>query len=109
MELRIKRKDEYEWYDCFRFVKWASRKDTKEALIDKSYRSKRKLLVKVGNLKAISEEIVVIFTYITKIICIAYYEEEKEIDLLVGYSFMDSYTVSFKVEDFSIVKILEDL
>ena len=111
MDLTIRSKDtKYEWSNGFILARWKSRNETKKPLFYKSSVSKKRIFGDVAKLadSEISEELVVILSHITELVGIAIYEEEQEVELLVGESlFSTTHKVIFPLKNNSVVKLLE--
>ena len=111
MDLTIRSKEnKYKWRDEFIFARWKSRKQPKECLFYSESVSKKRFFKDVAKLadSEISEELVVILSHITELACIAIYEEEQEMELIIGESlFSTTHTVTFILENKSVIKLLE--
>lgn len=71
--------------------------------------SKKKLLKKVSSLEKIPKELVIILCYITELMGIIYYKNEKQLELVVGSSISNQTRITFYLENYNIYQWLEDL
>lgn len=101
--------DKYDWNDEFVLAKWESREECKKTIFYKTGMSKKKLLKEVSSLEKIPEEFVIILSYITELIGIIYYKNEKELELVIGSSISNQTRITFSLENYNIYQWLEDL
>lgn len=98
------------WCETVKFNIWKNRKDTTKAVYSKIISRKKLIIDIVCSDKLLYQECSsIIMRHIVDLIAIIFYEEECEIELIVGESLVGSDRIYFDLSTLELIKLLKEL